>query len=191
MLSAHFDSEDIFIYPGENAIILFSSISSKFWVHLCVDRESNYSLFTNTSRRKFFSDCVHQLYNDSNGCIPLGRDIFELEFKHLSSGIYKICSNLTKFNKLSSAFILKTCKPKVRECLIKDFVTKVEVRFTLDHRRSTIYIMPIRYPHIKFIETLQMDFDKLIYDFGGIIGMWFGLSPAITAELILTLKKTC
>jgi hypothetical protein len=42
----------------------------------------------------------------------------------------------------------------------------------------------MRTPHIKFVETLQIDFNLLIYNCGGIIGFWFGLNPILIADFI-------
>jgi hypothetical protein len=39
-------------------------------------------------------------------------------------------------------------------------------------------------PRIAYIETLKTDFDRLIYNCGGILGLWFGLSPINAADLI-------
>ncbi len=42
---------------------------------------------------------------------------------------------------------------------------------------AIVEIIPKSLPHIRYIETLKMNFNKLSYDCGGILSLWFGLSP--------------
>ncbi len=44
--------------------------------------------------------------------------------------------------------------------------------------------IPKKTLRIAYIETLKTDMDRLIYNCGGILGIWFGLTPIKTVELI-------
>ncbi len=39
-----------------------------------------------------------------------------------------------------------------------------------------VEIFPSEQPHVKYIYSQKMNFDQLIYQIGGIIGLWFGFS---------------
>jgi putative component of membrane protein insertase Oxa1/YidC/SpoIIIJ protein YidD len=45
-------------------------------------------------------------------------------------------------------------------------------------------VIPKKSPHIAYIETLKTDINLLIYNCGGVIGLWFGISPITAVDLI-------
>jgi len=55
--------------------------------------------------------------------------------------------------------------------------------------QTLLEFIPIRSARIVYIETLKTDFDKLIYNCGGVLGLWFGLSAVNLPDLVLHLPK--
>jgi hypothetical protein len=45
-------------------------------------------------------------------------------------------------------------------------------------------LIPKKTPLIAYIETFKTDFDRLIYNCGGIFRLWFGLTPVKAVDLI-------
>jgi hypothetical protein len=45
-------------------------------------------------------------------------------------------------------------------------------------------LYPKKTPRIAYIETLKTDLDRLIYNCGGVFGLWFGLTPTKAVDLI-------
>jgi hypothetical protein len=41
-----------------------------------------------------------------------------------------------------------------------------------------------KWPRIAYIETLKTDFDRIIYNCGGVVGLWFGLTLSKAAECL-------
>jgi hypothetical protein len=46
-----------------------------------------------------------------------------------------------------------------------------------------VEIFAVKFPHFVFTENLIMDINQLIYNCGGILGLWFGLSPLSLDDL--------
>ncbi len=69
-----------------------------------------------------------------------------------------------------------------------------DVKFTkkiIKNRKiETINLVTLEYSHIHYIETIKIDFDKLIYTLGGVISLWFALSPMTITDLVLYLLNS-
>jgi hypothetical protein len=65
------------------------------------------------------------------------------------------------------------CKNEcIEDCDKINFFLKSSYYELSDSRSEvTINIIPDKWPHMRYIETLQMDFNQLIYGCGGIIGL--------------------
>ena len=74
----------------------------------------------------------------------------------------------------------KICKPK---CNSLNFDTKIQVSKQVSNK-TILEIIPKKSPHIAYIETLKTDFDRLIYNCGGVLGLWFGITPMKVVDLL-------
>jgi hypothetical protein len=45
-------------------------------------------------------------------------------------------------------------------------------------------LISTNFPHMRFIETFKTDISQLIYDLGGILGLWLGMTLLSIAHLI-------
>ena len=97
------------------------------------------------------------------------------------------CNSTIKQNKQIESECKTQCKPN---CIQNNF--DVFVSFSVISSRnpinsSRIYVFPNEKPFIKYIYTPKMDIHQLVYDLGGIIGLWFGLSAYSILYLHYTL----
>jgi hypothetical protein len=84
------------------------------------------------------------------------------------SGDYSTIEYMSILNKC-----LKICEQK---CNFVNFDTKIEVS-KHDSNKTILKLMPKKTPRIAYIETLKTDFNQLVYNVGGILGLWFRISP--------------
>jgi hypothetical protein len=134
-------------------------------------------------------DCYLKIYNQSYGCIPI-EWFREIYFDRFLKYGYKFCVNTT-IDSLTNVWeeCLKLAKPK---CNLINFNTKIETTKLLSNQ-TIVEFIPKKSPRIAYFETLKTDFDRLIYNCGGVLGLWFGLSPINAADfspIILKLLKS-
>jgi hypothetical protein len=131
-------------------------------------------------------DCVFKIYNQSYGCIPI-RSVGEIYFdREILKNRYKFCANTT-IDILTDVWeeCLKLGKPK---CNLINFNTKIETTKLLSNQ-TILEFIPKKSPRIAYFETLKTDFDRLIYNCGGVLALWFGLSPINAADFLLIILK--
>src|SRR5687768_9045648 len=54
---------------------------------------------------------------------------------------------------------------------------------------TIINIIPKQIPHIQYNQKPKMNFEQLLYNFGGITGIWFGWSAVTTNYIMLSIFK--
>jgi hypothetical protein len=148
--------------------------------------EENEKDFTEEYFDFCWPDCRSNLYNQSFGCIPLNVNYFN---RNLLKNYSKLCDFSTVSNYSLSKSIgthcEKICKPK---CDFVNFDAKVQV-FEDVLNDTILEVIPKKTPSIAYIETLKTDFNRLIYNCGGILGLWFGISPITAVELFLYIHR--
>jgi hypothetical protein len=194
-----------FIQKNMTTTIYYSSYSMKF-----VSTENGLpSDFSEEYQYNCTDDCFMNHFNQTYSCIPSLNItlIINLE-KYIYNHKYRFCDSDFESNRKQNIIIMSKC---LTQCLHKSeykvFDTTTESIQSVTNE-TIVEITPKNSPHIKYIETLKMDFNKLIYDCGGTLGLWFGLSPlsleflkeklpiiylclkSIAFKLILFLKKT-
>jgi hypothetical protein len=80
---------------------------------------------------------------------------------------------------------VKLAKPK---CNSINFNIKIETTKLLSNQ-TIVEIIPQKSPRIAYIETLKTDFNRPIYICGGVLGLWFGLSPINSADYLPLISK--
>jgi hypothetical protein len=82
---------------------------------------------------------------------------------------------LDNINEFCGTFCLPKCEAIYHE---------VKVEKTSNEAKETIIeIFPLKSRHLEYVETLKTDFNQLIYNCGGIMGLWFGLSLMSISDL--------
>ncbi len=74
----------------------------------------------------------------------------------------------------------KRSKPK---CNLTIFVSKFETTKLLSNE-TILEFMTQKTPRIAFIETYKTDFDRFVYNWGGVLGLWFGLTPIKLVDIL-------
>jgi hypothetical protein len=119
-------------------------------------------------------DCYFKSLNESYGCIFLTDKTVYFD-RYIYNGS-KFCenSNVT-IDSLKKTFAkcVKRSKPK---CNSINFNSKIETTKLLSNE-TILEFIPQKTPRIGYTETYKTDFDRLIYNCGGVLGLWFGLTP--------------
>jgi hypothetical protein len=99
----------------------------------------------------------------------------------LNSSVFSLTSIL--FSKNCTQFCSNECESNIYEY-------KLVSRSKVESNESIIKIFPSEKPHIKYIYLAKMDFNHLIYQIGGIIGLWFGFSALSLINSLIELWKS-
>jgi hypothetical protein len=181
----------IHITPNSKTTVSFSTFLTK-------KLRSNETECISEKNQKDFSedyiefcrhDCVLHKINHLCDCVPVN-DVPFLFNKNFLKNNYKFCENCSVSLDNSKVFSIKKqcqkiCKPK---CNSMNFDTKIQVSKHVSNK-TILEIIPEKSPRIAYIETLKTDFDQLIYNCGGILGLWFGITPIKAADLIEYIPK--
>jgi hypothetical protein len=161
----------------------------------CQKTEDKELIFNTNDFDECRNDCFLSFINKTYKCLDfalLNRD-FNIDIdKHLSRMGYKICSTRIPVNKTFETETRELCRDKCSECLQLHYcVNLVQKQFSdKSYNSNKIEIIPENSPHVKYIETLQTDINQLIYNLGGIIGLWFGLSPKQIPDLFINVTHS-
>jgi hypothetical protein len=134
-------------------------------------------------------DCIVDKFNELCGCVPVYDVPFCFDENFLNNN-YKFCENCSVNLNNSIVFSItehceKVCKPK---CNSLNFDTRIQIQKHVSNK-TILEIIPKKSPRIVFIETWKTNFDQLIYNCGGILGLWFGITPIKAADLIEYIPK--
>ncbi len=66
---------------------------------------------------------------------------------------------------------------------------KLFVKTSNKSKETIIQIFPLKSRHLEYVETLKTDFNQLIYNCGGIMGLWVELSSISIADLFHILNS--
>jgi hypothetical protein len=130
------------------------------------------------------------LLNQTYGCLPIVGSVLRLDFEsHIASRRYRICYK--KSDSAKEFSVKRECRDIcLPECETVYYNMMVLTKEFEDRKVGTFMkIFPIKFPHFIYTETLNMDFNQLIYNCGGILGLWFGLSPLSLDDLVKILRS--
>jgi hypothetical protein len=182
-----FNINDYFFKPNNNfryKLTFWSFLTRKLSLYdqKCISEES-----VKDFSDEYFEFCEKDTYleiaNETYGCIPL-KELFAFIERDIKRNGHKFCNDShvadsnfkTKVDKISKT----KCKPK---CNFINFEFKLEVSKHISNK-TVVELIPKKSPRIAYIETLKIDLDRLIYNCGGVFGLWFGLTPAKAADLM-------
>jgi hypothetical protein len=147
----------------------------------CVSEED-----ANNFDEQYFEFCHYECYfketNQTFGCFPFIETTVIIE-RDIKRNGYKFCNDSVKPYSKSIEIMNKCqtkCKPKCRSI---NFEFKHQVLKHISNE-TILEFIPKKTPSITYIETLKTDLDRLIYNCGGVFGLWFGLTPIKTVDLI-------
>jgi len=102
---------------------------------------------------------------------------------------YKFCSqNVINASTQYLENIIEVCYSK---CPVKCNLIYYEVYMNSiqSHNSTKLNLIPISSHHMRYTETLTMGVNEFIYNLGGVMGLWFGLSPLSMVYLITLIKN--
>jgi hypothetical protein len=155
----------------------------------CDSSYNNDMIFGNDFRDKCLTQCFITESNKTIGCLPLQLSDFfipinnEIEFNK-----FQLCPINMSFNEKIIWNLRDLCLGKcIVSCSNKYYYIKGKMIGS--SHQTIINLIPKSLPLIKYSETLKTDFDNLIYNFGGLFGLWFGLSAISISDLALIMKS--
>jgi len=110
-------------------------------------------------------------------CLPYHREVsfFELN-DHLKTKNYKFCESYIFVNYSFEMKSSEYCESKCGdEC--NSISYEISSKSFKSINSTKLNLIPISSHHFRYIETLKMDINGLIYNMGGILSLWFGISP--------------
>ena len=154
----------------------------------CIDQ--NIDLFNDDFADNCIIDCFNFETNRTLNCLPTNRiDSWirvERDFNYFG---YKLCPYFHNITLNSSQNIMIKCINNCKFGCNQQYlnVRKYEINGKND-RKTTINFFPKYIINFDFKETVKMDFNDLIYECGGIIGMWLGWSFISISSVIENIK---
>jgi hypothetical protein len=129
-----------------------------------------------------FNDCYFKSVNQSYGCISFIGVIAYFD-RHILKNGYKFCKNsnvtLDSLKKINAECL----KNSNQKCSSINFNSKIE-SIKLLSNETILEFIPQKSPRIAYTETYKTDFDRLIYNCGGVLGLWFGLTPIKLVDIL-------
>jgi hypothetical protein len=139
----------------------------------CLDYPNDYS----TSDHTCYFKCLAEEELKQFNCVSMSYTPLETFIKQLNLSIDRVdnfpgCISTgdviaKMYNKCNSK-----CKTNCNQNNFKALFTYTGLNIPDTAR---IYLFPTEKPFIKYISVPKMDIDRLLYELGGIIGLWFGL----------------
>jgi hypothetical protein len=149
------------------------------------------TIFGNSSFDNSIISCFLENLNKTYSCLPLiSSPLFvRIEYDLKIIG-YKFCSTEIMGNLSQIERTLQRCYESFDpECNVEQFETKLKsIQFEGKLNRTILNIIPKISVEPHYSESLKTDLNELIYNCGGIIGLWSGLSSvSITYGTIIFL----
>ncbi len=126
------------------------------------------------------SDCFFKALNQSYGCIPFITITIYFDANIFKNG-YKLCKNS---NVSFDSIIYEECEKRVKpKCNSISFDSKIQSTKLLSNE-TILEFIPLKNPRISYTETYKTDFDRFIYNYGGVLSLWFGLTPIKLVDIL-------
>jgi hypothetical protein len=170
------ETEPTFYY-SVNIIEKINTLRSEFKCIEAYNGNNNSLMIT----KIYFKTCAHECQlnylNKIYGCVPFDNKLY-VDLIIMQQLNYRYCNinvkmSLTIFNRTEYICIRK-CEP---QCIIRKFDLKIVSKNVKQFRPLIVvkFIPDLQYVRID-TETLKMSVIELLSNFGGITGLWFGLS---------------
>jgi hypothetical protein len=172
-----------------NNLFYSSNIVHKTSSHKEYCQDNLEGIFANSSYDNNIISCFLEGLNKTHSCLPLiSSELFvRIEYDLKIIG-YKLCSTEIMGNLSQIETILIKCvKTFDPDCNVELFETELKsTEFKGKLNRTILNIIPKVLVKPQYSESLKTDLNGLIYNCGGIIGLWSGLSAvAITHSTII------
>ena len=154
--------------------------------------ETNIGIFNNDSMDECLMDCVNQIYFQTYGCIPylnIDNTWIRLD-RNLNYDFSKIfCKDRLNLNRnLESKPLYENCMQQCpSSCNIPFFKVNHYAKDNPEEE-TVLNIIPKYINQFSYTESHRMSLNDLMYELGGIIGLWLGLSVMSISDLTIIIK---
>jgi hypothetical protein len=136
-----------------------------------------------------FDHCFYDLINKSFGCISIDTGIHLYFDRYFLKKFYKFCDISHDLGNISSEnYVIENISRKCRNiCKMKCNSLNFDIKIHISKHvlnETVLEVIPKKSPRIAYIETLKTDFNRLIYNCGGVLGLWFGISAMNAVDLL-------
>jgi hypothetical protein len=141
-----------------------------------------------------FIDCIENYFQNFFGCLPIDSMKFNLILeKDLQTSRFKLCSKRNFFKNPNSVKKLKIdenynyCRTQcIPDCNRLNLIYRTDFSLSINESEDIqINLIPMNKFVIRYIEIFQNDLNQLIYECGGILGLWFGIYPVKAVDLLI------
>jgi len=134
-------------------------------------------------------NCIIDLMIREYKCLSFHKLLYFIDFdEHLKSKNYIICEpdfvGNDSFEMKSSEYCESKCG---YEC--NSFNYEISNKSLKTINSTKLNLVPINSHHFRYTETLKTDINGLIYNMGGILSLWFGISPLSFVYLFILLTR--
>jgi hypothetical protein len=176
-------------FAGTKSIVIeTNAINNLFYSSNILHKTSSYKeycqnnlegIFGNSSYDNNIISCFLENLNKTHSCLPLISSLLFVRIEYDLKIIgYKLCSTEIMGNLSQIERILQKCFESFDpECNVELFETELKsIEFKGKLNRTILNIIPKVSVKPQYSESLKTDLNELIYNCGGIMGLWFGLS---------------
>ena len=138
-----------------------------------------------------WNDCVYQCYQDTvtYGCQKNGIVLVDI-FLRTDYFKNKTLSNCTRQEGSRKITVLKCMEMCQKECHYSNYPFVLNILNDIDFTSNSFYIRHNEMPDLDIRHIPEMPLMTLICDFGGLLGMWLGVSfLTILSDLLKTMRK--
>jgi len=177
------------IFSKTESNLFFNSYSVhklKSESYYCDSSSNDRTFYSNFETDFCFYECKIDYGIRNHKClIQIGYTIDLNE--HLKTRNYKFCDpdyeqNLNYYRDESLTYCVNKCRL---------FCGSIYYQFYGDFHETfnstKLNLIPISSPHFRYMETLKTDINGLIYNLGGILGLWFGIYPVSFVYMITSI----
>jgi len=129
-----------------------------------------FDYYGNKSQSKCFNDCLLIKYKYLNDCIPLFEDKFSYVSNNISSKEIRFCPEFPERDDIK-----KYCQKQCPKSCLQNFYTINKSR-KIGFLPKSLKLFLNEKNYISYIYKPLMTFDLYITSFGGLLGLWNGLS---------------
>ena len=154
----------------------------------CKNREQG--IFSDTLREHLIVDCFNYETNQTYSCLPIHLNWYLIRWERdLNFLKYSICPINTTINYKLVNKIIYSCIRKYPEWCEKDIFSVYNDYRQIKSNSTKILIFPKQNMVTEYQKNYIMNFNDWVYNFGGIVGLWFGWSALSLTGVIFYIKS--
>jgi len=183
----------IFFKSDQQTNVFFSSFSLQKLRkrdNFCNSSYNDQIVYSNYDPEYCRSNCLTDILIKEYQCLTYCDRINFIDLdEHLKTKNYKFCESNFVLNTSFEIKGLKHCQSKCDEC--NSILYETSTKSFKSINSTKLNLIPISSHHLRYTEHFKTDINGLIYDLGGLLGLWFGISPISFAYLYTLFIRVC